>query len=264
MPIAKIILTGPPWAGKTCLVHRLVHKCFLRKRQMTPGVSLKSWKVPDADDLEFLFYDLGGQPVYATTHRLFLHTRACFLVVWNPNAEHGLARVHEYARDLLDVVPDALLTFVTTHADEGAAELSEDELETLREKYGTQQIAGYFHIGNEDASGIAGLLQHLVSLAGGLKGMDSLFLPSYKALRDHIRQQRREESSPLTIARDEWDRLAESTGVQGWECERALGLFHAFGEVLRLPQGKVREDVVMSPQRFANVLACIITAEKHR
>eukprot|EP00968_Pinguiococcus_pyrenoidosus_P025606 scaffold6366_cov143-Pinguiococcus_pyrenoidosus.AAC.1 len=80
MPIAKIILTGPPWAGKTCLVHRLVHKSFQRKRQMTPGVSLKSWKVPDADDLEFLFYDLGGQPVYATTHRLFLHTRACFLV----------------------------------------------------------------------------------------------------------------------------------------------------------------------------------------
>eukprot|EP00968_Pinguiococcus_pyrenoidosus_P021577 scaffold2842_cov277-Pinguiococcus_pyrenoidosus.AAC.4 len=180
MPIAKIILTGPPWAGKTCLVHRFVHNSFLRERKMTPGISLKSWKVPMKDGLEFMFYDLGGQPVYATTHRLFLHTRACFLVVWNPKAEKSsLDRVHEYVRDLLDVVPDALLTFVTTHADEGAAELSDREKDALRQRYGEQQVKRYFHVGNEDASGIDALREHLVGLAGGLGGIDSLFLPSY-------------------------------------------------------------------------------------
>eukprot|EP00968_Pinguiococcus_pyrenoidosus_P014918 scaffold1364_cov383-Pinguiococcus_pyrenoidosus.AAC.3 len=265
MPIAKIILTGPPWAGKTCLVHRFVHNRFLKERKMTPGMSLKSWKVPMTDDLEFMFYDLGGQPVYATTHRLFLHTRACFLVVWNPNAErNSLDRVYEYVRDLLDVVPDALLTFLTTHADEGAAELSESELDSLRKRYGEQQVKGYFHVGNGDASGIDDLLQHLVTLANSLDSMDSLFLPSYVALREEVQQLRSKEDAPLTITRDEWNGIANGAGVQGWECERALGLFHAFGEVLRLPQGKIREDVVLSPQRFANVLACVMTAEKHR
>eukprot|EP00968_Pinguiococcus_pyrenoidosus_P022108 scaffold3026_cov221-Pinguiococcus_pyrenoidosus.AAC.12 len=80
---------------------------------MTPGMSWKSWKVPMTDNLEFRFYDLEGQPVYATAQSLFLHTRACFFVVWNTKAEkNGLDRVHEYVRDLLDVVSDALLTFV--------------------------------------------------------------------------------------------------------------------------------------------------------
>eukprot|EP00975_Prorocentrum_lima_P012488 2647378-Prorocentrum_lima.AAC.1 len=60
--------------------------------------------------------------------------------------------------------------------------------------------------------------------------MGSLFLPSYVTLRQQVQQIRSKNDAPLTITRDEWNRVADGAGVQGWECERALGLFHAFGE----------------------------------
>eukprot|EP00975_Prorocentrum_lima_P000033 9729-Prorocentrum_lima.AAC.1 len=92
---------------------------------MTDGIVVTSLEVSaGGDTIEFLFYDLGGQEAYQTTHQFFLRTRAVFVVVWNPaSLEESLTsdrcRVHRYARDVLDSAPEARMLFVTTRKDLG-------------------------------------------------------------------------------------------------------------------------------------------------
>eukprot|EP00968_Pinguiococcus_pyrenoidosus_P020826 scaffold2567_cov168-Pinguiococcus_pyrenoidosus.AAC.2 len=266
MAVAKVVLVGPPWAGKTSMIHCLKTGQFLKDRTMTDGIVVTSLEVSaGGDTIEFLFYDLGGQEAYQTTHQFFLRTRAVFVVVWNPaSLEESLTsdrcRVHRYARDVLDSAPEARMLFVTTRKDLGVREIGSEELSFLTDKY-EDHFAGYSHVTCTSAEDLEVVQTSLIDTASSLSDMDRVVPQSYKRLRDRLRQLREEENAPLTISRVEWNQEARAAGLSDSDAiEQALELFHLFGDIMRLPSEE-REDVVISPERLGDVLSCVITAD---
>jgi hypothetical protein len=97
LPECKIVVLGNGGVGKTCLVRALKGRPHLHESPATEGIRLWSW---DADGfqpfpkhsqekVQLNIWDFGGQDLYHNTHRLFLETRAVFLVVWRQPRKDG-------------------------------------------------------------------------------------------------------------------------------------------------------------------------------
>ena len=142
------MVTGPGSAGKTCLIHRLKSSSFLSDSMQTNGLDVTT--TTNSAGVDFMFYDFGGQAVYSSTHRLFLRSRAVFLVAWNPRTD---ASYHNYARDVLNANDDAPLIFVSTHADDSNSALTSQALEVLKSSYGSN-FRGSVHVSAKTGAGM--------------------------------------------------------------------------------------------------------------
>ena len=89
VPLAecKVIVLGNGGVGKTELVRALMGKPFESDQDSTDGIRLWKWDgdgcapFPDVEELQMNIWDFGGQDLYHNTHRLFLESRAVFVVV---------------------------------------------------------------------------------------------------------------------------------------------------------------------------------------
>ena len=267
LAIAKVMVSGPVGCGKTCLVGRLSGGAFDAATAPTNGIDVRRWAQPGDTGLELLLYDFGGHPVYTTSHRLFLRSRAVFVVAFShlrggpPFADHAL---HAHAQDVLDASPDALVLFVTTKADSPAScALSVRELEALQRTYG-RNFVGYHHVSSRTGEGLPSLLRELVDLADALAPPDPQVPQSYASLREAIARLRRD--APFAIGAERWRALCASIGIaSAGGAAAALDLLHAWGEVLRLPSGAGDAprsgSIVLSPEQFAGALSRVITAD---
>lgn len=90
----KVILIGNGNVGKTQIAKRLVEDnefVFDEQHKSTHGIVILNKKL---DDLNVNIWDFAGQDIYYSTHRLFLKTRALFLLVWDIENENKV--YHEY------------------------------------------------------------------------------------------------------------------------------------------------------------------------
>ena len=85
----KVLLVGNGSVGKTQLARRLVEKNqfeFDKTHHSTHAISLLRCHLPSdllPEGLQLNIWDFGGQDLYHATHRLFMQTRALFLLVWD-------------------------------------------------------------------------------------------------------------------------------------------------------------------------------------
>ncbi|MCP3932557.1 MAG: TIR domain-containing protein [Bacteroidetes bacterium] len=93
---AKLILLGNGRVGKTSLVKAMLDREFTEHVSSTDKISLRSWEILDeyGDILKdgpfhINIWDFGGQEIYYTTHKLFLRTKALFLLVWDKETEEN-------------------------------------------------------------------------------------------------------------------------------------------------------------------------------
>ena len=264
LSVTKIVVTGPGRVGKTCLVSRLVRNVDPTSPPppMTNGM-LEERIMDDDSGLELVFYDFGGQPIYATTHQLFLRTRAVFVVAWEDNRQTE-SPFDRYAKDVLDATPEALIIFVTTKADMGYAGLSPDEVGELEQAYGPN-FAGYVHTSARDGRGSTDLVALIKSVAmlvmeaiGAAVGINDMLVPrTYMQLRANLKLLR--ENGKFFLTREEWESWADKAKIRGEDrVERALTLFHEVGEVLCLPTG----EVILDPPKLAQILARVVTNDE--
>ena len=261
LAVTKVIVTGPGEAGKTCLVSRLVRDEYPGSPPpMTNGMLEE--RIVDDSGLELVFYDFGGQPIYTTTHQLFLRSRAVFVVVWDNRQTD--TPFHRYAEDILDISPNARIIFVTTKSDMGHASLSSDEVKDLQERYG-QNFSGYVHTSAQAGTGATKLTEKIKNVAklvmdsiGSAVGINDMLVPSsYVHLRKCLEQLRK--SGKFFLTREEWNSYADDAKINGeGRAERALTLFHEIGEVLCLPTG----EIILDPPELAQVLARVVTNDK--
>src|SRR3546814_2639386 len=87
----KVMVVGPGEAGKTTLVNRLKTDEFLSSASMTDGIAVNDWQ---HDNVQFYFWDFGGQSVYLNTHRLFFSNRTIFLLVCNSRRDRQSTRLN--------------------------------------------------------------------------------------------------------------------------------------------------------------------------
>ncbi len=109
---AKVILIGNGRVGKTCLFNRLVNNRFDPNEKSTDGIQIARARLGEekSDSFAYLrqlltergssyaflqklqlsFWDFGGQDIYHATHRLFMRTKAVFVLVWDYDTEKDL------------------------------------------------------------------------------------------------------------------------------------------------------------------------------
>ena len=269
MGIAKVIVTGPEYGGKTCLVQRLLTGAYDENTDTTDGVRVRSLVLGEGDSLELLFFDLGGHDVYRSWHQLFLRTRAVFLVAFDRSAEDGA--FHEFARDVLDANPRAPVVLVSTKADApGQRPLAPPQVEALSRQY--PALRGYFHVSalRDGDPGLAALRDRgIVEVARNLRHMDREVPLTYLRLRAAIQEMR--GRGVFFIEQADFYRMAGDVGLAKDSADTALFLFDAWGLVQRLPPrfGLAEADlspppVVLQPHRLAAVLSQVITAHSDK
>lgn len=92
----KMILVGNGGVGKTQTANRLAEGeafVFNRQHDSTHGIVQKPYRL---GDVLFHLWDFAGQDIYHATHRLFLQTRALFVLVWDYETEKNTRETLEY------------------------------------------------------------------------------------------------------------------------------------------------------------------------
>jgi GTPase SAR1 family protein/class 3 adenylate cyclase len=86
---SKIILIGNGRVGKTCLMKRWLDNVFDENEPSTHAIQIRQHflkelaKKQDLDYIQLNIWDFGGQDIYHATHRLFMQTKALFLLAWD-------------------------------------------------------------------------------------------------------------------------------------------------------------------------------------
>ena len=109
----KIILIGNGGTGKTSLVNRLVKNIFIEEYKSTHGIQLIQYK--DLQPYPINIWDFAGQDIYHATHRLFMQTRALFLILWDnetENQEYSTVNEDGKKRDYKNYKLDYWLNYV--------------------------------------------------------------------------------------------------------------------------------------------------------
>ncbi len=107
----KVLLIGNGNVGKTQIAKRLELQdkfVFDNEHNSTHAISLLQRHLPcrflPAEGLLLNLWDFGGQDIYHATHRLFMRTRALFLLVWDKESEaapYHTWQEHEYKNEPL-------------------------------------------------------------------------------------------------------------------------------------------------------------------
>jgi len=253
--IAKVLVTGPGSAGKTCLIHTLATGRYPDEEPgMTNGMDVQR---VEESDVELLFYDFGGQPVYASSHQLFLRSRAVFVVAWDPRID--AEPPHAYVRDVLDANPGAHILFVTTKADEGHAPPAAGLRGLLQDKY-PANFKGLHQVSAKRGDNLKKLVAALVTEARTLPFMDQELPASYQTLRQRVEQLQADKSRfHLTAA--EFRAEATTAGVPEDGVAMVRMLFHSWGLVLQLPGNPEASPLVLRPKDLADVLSEVVTMQ---
>ena len=97
--VVKLMLTGNGNVGKTTLMCALksgVNRCICENdHSSTHGIQIGTWEQPD---IQYNYWDFGGQEVYHGTHQLFLASEALQLIVFDPRTEKE-ARLNKRVKD---------------------------------------------------------------------------------------------------------------------------------------------------------------------
>ncbi len=107
----KLLLIGNGNVGKTQIAKRLAFTTnfvFDEQHHSTHAISLLQRNLPCPQllqqGLQLNIWDFGGQDIYHATHRLFMRTRALFVLVWDKESEttpHHTWRSREYKNEQL-------------------------------------------------------------------------------------------------------------------------------------------------------------------
>lgn len=84
----KLILVGNSTSGKSSLSKLLRTGQFDTQETTTHGIRSEEWR-PGNSRLKVQVWDFGGQEYYHATHRLFLSSRAVYLVLWDRGTNEG-------------------------------------------------------------------------------------------------------------------------------------------------------------------------------
>jgi internalin A len=91
---AKVITVGNGRVGKTSLLKALFQLgAFDPEEDSTHGIRLFHTTVPLPSaqaDAKLMLWDFGGQELYHATHRIFMESRALYLLIWDEHTEQNL------------------------------------------------------------------------------------------------------------------------------------------------------------------------------
>lgn len=251
----RLVIVGRGGVGKTALAHRLVGNEFQRYR--TAGVDVMQWALQDGDrTLIAHVWSFGGDVVMHSTHRLFMSSRAVYLVLVSgregmedEDAEYWLSMV----RSLASEVP----TIVLLHNyDLAPFELNR---ELLRDKYGRDLV--FLETDSMTGRGMEELRHEIVRQAGKLPHLSTLWPLAWRQVKDALATLEKR-----WLSYEDFRAFCVDHGVRDEQQQDVLGdLLHALGITISFRDDETLSHFgVLSPQWVTHAIYRILNAAQMR
>jgi len=260
----KLVLVGNGRVGKTSVVNRLIDGTFDGTQPSTHGIQLRQWALPDVlqDKLDGVplkvnVWDFGGQDIYHATHRLFMRTRALFLLVWDRQTEEQRYSLDEsgeryenfrlpYWIDYIKALSSSPVIIVQNKVDSLKDKQSGYGAE-LRDTYPPPQgILDFAHVSarRDQQNGMSALADTVVLALDDIESIGQKLPAQWVDVRDRLQSmERRYLDFP------EFVELCASVGLGGTEPESVASFFHKAGTLFY--QKREFGDRIILDQKWA-------------
>lgn len=257
MKRVKFILMGPGEAGKTTLLHRLIHGKFEGGYGMTDGINMSELVI---DDLKISFWDFSGQNIYMNTHLLFFSSDVMYLVIWNPRQHDHHSFISVYLNMIRNYSPSAPVILVTTHAKD-TSKITDYTLSIINNQFsstgknpGYGPICCYHHVDSQTGIGIQELKRDILKYSLQQPWVVQRVPKIYKKLEIGLKELGNHGRFSLT--KNEYLKYCyEVFKIDDESSLHALQLFHNWGIIHVLSLG----DIVIEPQKLALVMSSAIS-----
>jgi internalin A len=236
---AKVILIGNGRVGKTCLLKRWLDNTFDEKEPSTHAIQLRHYplkklaKEKQFKAIQLHIWDFGGQDIYHATHRLFMQTKAIFVLVWDAQTEkepeqkegdhpyrnYPLNYWLDYAKNLGDNSP---ILIVQTKKQRDGEQIPKN-LADLRQNYNI--IAAIAVESSQDKhNGFTFFEQHLMEQVEKLLEKTCVIFP--KSWWDVQTQLQKWQTSKKTLSLTEFNKLCQKFGLDNEHAHTLLKYLH--------------------------------------
>lgn len=269
---AKLVLVGEGAVGKSTLLAALRGEKWVKNRDSTHGVEIKSVTMTDPEsgtELTLNGWDFGGQTVYRPTHQLFFSAPAVYLVVWKPR-EGAQQNFVEYWIKLIKhrAGPDAKVLVVATHGGPKQRQPDIDKQE-IRDKFGADTVLGFFHVDSKpDAKtrapiGIDNLREEIARVAAGLPEMGRKVPAKWQRVRQALT-----ETKKAYLPYDEFLSVCAKHEMNAEQAEVFVAVSHTLGHLIHYGyDSQLRDIVILKPDWLAKAISFVLddkeTREKH-
>lgn len=240
----KLLLVGNGGVGKTSIVNRLLDDRFDSEQTSTHGIQIRSWSLNDVaperlgdKPTKVSVWDFAGQDIYHATHRLFMRTRALFLLVWDKVTECSPANGDEeyqnfrlpYWIDYIRALSGSPVVIVQNKVDcDADKDLAYGQ--DLQERYPPPcGITGYHYVSARQPShnGMAALVANIQQAYGHLEGIGNLLPKQWVLIRDELVEMRAQGTRIIDYER--FEAMCSEAGLKETEPETLADYLHQSG-----------------------------------
>lgn len=249
--LARVLVVGPPRAGKTSLVERITKGSFSPRRRETNGINISQWR-KHGGDRRIIFWDFGGQRYMHAAHRLFISSGTIFILVLEVANVDSI----EYWLQLISGLSRSSQVLVVVNKVDQPVNNDLDR-RLLRNKYPI--IKGFHLTSCKNESGIVPFIDALADVAA-TQAMSGRTVPiSWALVHDALT---REDAPALTM--DEFRTLCRSRGCEDTDEQQALIRFlDSIGSAVILDRLAIPR-IVRDPQWLVNGIYLVITSTTAR
>ncbi len=199
---AKLITVGNGRVGKTSVLKALFQiEAFNPQEDSTHGIQLFTTALPlpqKPEPAKLKLWDFGGQELYHATHRIFMKSRALYLLVWDPHTEQkpgedpitidGQTYIFRnyplsyWLGNIRALSTHAKIIVVCNKSDDGQ-ERFPDQLSALQEKY---KIDSFISVSARTGYGLSTLHQRIEYLLEQMPEVGMQMPVSWKQVQDQL------------------------------------------------------------------------------
>ncbi len=258
----RVIFIGYGNSGKTSLIRALHGKTVEEgKEEMTPGIDIHEWPVPEAEDspkpdasehgLTALLWDFGGQVMAHATHQFFLRSRCLYVLVMEGRAEIGANEQAEYWLEHVRAFGDNAPVMIVGNKADQKVPLNLDT-GYLGEKY--KNIVNFYSLSCTDykskfKSHFDEFRRDFIKQLRSLAEKEQIrFTQSHFAVWNDLKKA---SAKKTFLPEEDYKKICENHGIQKtgeMNQDWFLTLLDRLGEVIHFPQLEFLNDYLLNPR----------------
>jgi len=238
----KVMVLGNGRVGKTCIVDRLTGAGYLKGRKSTHAIQMRSYPTTMEEEASFPltlnFWDFGGQDIYHGTHRIFMQSRALFLLVWDWEGENNSTRPAEAAHadgyEFQNHVIPHWQDYIRSFSKSSPVILVQNKIDKDQVKTPPHEamienlhpVSGAVHVSAEKKKGFAGLRETIEEVLQGMPEWRLKMPAAWHRARTAVRTLAKAKTD---ISQEEFQALCEEAGVRKVSRPALLRYLHDSG-----------------------------------
>jgi len=247
---SRVLILGEKGSGKTSLALRIKDPgCDMPgDEDSTEGVDIIDWRVPGIpgqrdSELNVHIWDFAGHVITHAAHRCFMSDRCLYILLINGRTE-GDSRTEYWLEQVRNYGGNSKVLIVVNIRDKHNVDLQENAL--MKE---FTSIAGFFYLDiKKGGKPLEAFRQKIMSLLRDdpLWKNNRISAPAYE-IKEALRQ--RFSQGREFIKREDFERIAEESGMGAQEHKRLLEDLHALGICLWYGNDDMSEfsEIVLNP-----------------